>query len=107
MKKLTRKQQKALHLLFRHMAEDLNEKGLDQRKVLKETIAIPWTEHAIKEQMWRIIQIAMFGKQSTKDITTAEINQIVAVLNRELGEKFGVEVEFPCIEGFLEKLMKK
>lgn len=91
-------QNASLHLFFRLLAEELNDAGLDQRTVLKESVQIPWTETAIKEQIWRPIQQAVTGKASSTDLSRAEVGDIYEVLNRHLGSKFGVFVEWPNAE---------
>ena len=94
----TDQQNKALHLYFTHLAEDLNNAGLDMRKTLKPEISIPWTPANIKEFLWRPIQKAQVGKDSTKDLTTDELDKIYATLNRHLGEKFFIYTAFPSQE---------
>jgi len=91
----TIQQNKALHLFYRLLAEELNSCGLDMRVVLKPEISIPWSPNAVKEYLWRPIQIAQLQKQSTMDLTNVEIDRIYDVINRHLGEKFGVYVPFP------------
>lgn len=97
MVKRTDSQRKALEVFFKLLAEKLNEAGLDQREVLKPSIAIPWTQEAIKNQLWRPIQKALTNKQSTTELDkVSEIDQIHSVLLRHLGEKFGLDyIEFP------------
>lgn len=97
MEQRTSQQNQALHLFFKMLAEELNDAGLDQRTVLKETISIPWTQEAVKEQIWKPIQRAMFNKPSTRELDRVEeITQIHAVIMRELGERHGVEyIPFP------------
>lgn len=94
----TTRQNKALHLFFTMLMQELNDAGLDQRKVLKPSVDIPWTPHAIKEQLWRPIQESLLGKESTTELETKEMTQVWEVLNRHLGEKFGVHVPFPSEE---------
>lgn len=100
----TDQQNKALHLFFTQLATALNEAGLDMRRTLKPEIAIDWTPANIKEYLWRPIQVAAIGKESTKDLTTTEIDQVFAILNRHLGEKFGLETEFPSIESIINRM---
>lgn len=78
------------------------------RKVLKPSIEIRWTPHNIKEYLWRPVQIASLGKESTKDLNTKEIDIVWETLNRFLGERLGVHVPFPSLEEQgLEELAKK
>jgi len=101
--KRTIQQNKALHLFYAHLAEELNNAGLDMRKTLKPEIDIPWSPQTIKEYLWRPIQIAQLGKRSTTDLNTDEIDKIFDTINRHLGEKFGLNVEFPSIESLMEQ----
>ena len=97
-KQRTQQQNRALHLWFRHLAEELNAAGLDMRATLKPEISIPWTGETIKDFLWRPVQKAQLKKESTTELTTSEIDVIWETLNRHLGEKFGVHVPFPSIE---------
>jgi hypothetical protein len=108
----TKQQNKALHVLYRLLADNLNDAGLDMRKTLKPSIEIPWNPVSVKEFLWRPIQEAQLGKQSTTELTTVEIDEIFNTINRHLGEKFGLHVPFPSIDELiiqyetLEKLKK-
>ena len=94
----TPKQNKALHKYFTLLADALNSAGLDMRKTLRNDIEIPWDEYNVKEFLWRPIQEAMTGKHSTTELTTAEPSEIYAVLDRHLGEKFGIHVSWPSLQ---------
>lgn len=91
-------QNAALHLMFEQLAQELNDRGLDQRKVLKETVDIPWSKDSIKDFLWRPIQDALFDTTSTTDLKTKEIDEVFKLLQRHLNEKFNVGIEFPSIE---------
>ena len=92
---MTPSQRGALHLYFRRLAEALNDAGLDARKTLKPELEIPWTEAMIKDLLWRPIQVAMTGKHSTTELDKIEPGDIYSVLDRHLGEKFGLHDKFP------------
>lgn len=93
----TDQQRKALEVFFKLLADSLNNAGLDQRVVLKPSVSIPWTQQAVKDQLWRPIQIAMTSKKSTTQLEKQlEIDEIHAALMRHLGERFDLEyIEFP------------
>lgn len=91
----TNTQNRALHLYCRMLAEALNDAGLDQRQVLKPGIDIPWTPDAVKEQLWRPVQIAVIGKESTTDADSDEYSQVYDVLNRHLITRLCVSVPWP------------
>lgn len=94
----TVKQNRALHLYFNHLSEALNDAGLDMRRTLKSSIDIPWSGKTVKEYLWKPIMKAQLGKESTTEMTTKDMDKIFDTLNRHLGEKFGLVVDFPSIE---------
>lgn len=98
LKQRTKAQNDSLHLFCKLLSQSLNDAGLDQRKVLKPSISIPWTPIAVKESLWKPIQKAMFNKDSTTELekNSGEIDDVHAVLMRELGKTFHVEfIPFP------------
>jgi len=99
----TSRQNRALHLYFTHLADELNNAGLDMRKTLKPEIDIAWNNKTVKEYLWRPIMTAQLGKKSTIEMTTSDIDKVFDVITKHLGEKFGLEVEFPSIETILLK----
>lgn len=100
-KQRTLKQNKALHVLFQSLADELNDAGLDMRKTLKPEINISWNGKTVKEYLWRPVMKAQVQKESTTELNTKEIDMIFDTINRHLGEKFGLHVDFPSIETIL------
>lgn len=94
----TTQQNKALHVLFKLLADNLNNAGLDMRKTLKPGVEIPWSPGAVKEHLWRPVQELQLNKHSTTELTTVEIDEVFDTINRHLGEKFGLHTPFPSIE---------
>lgn len=103
MEKRTLTQNSALYKFFELLAKDLSDAGLDAKKVLKPEADIPFTPEMCKLLLWRPIQEVMFGTDSTKDLTTKQVNEVYLVLIRHLGEKFGITTAFPTIEDLIEK----
>ena len=99
----TLKQNAALHLMFTHLADELNQTGWDMRKTLKPSVDIPWTPQTIKEYLFKPIMQAQLQKQSTTELTTVEIDKVVDTLTKHLGQNTGVTVEFPSVESILRK----
>jgi hypothetical protein len=91
----TTKQNSALHKYFELLAEDLNSRGLDQRKVLKENVAIEWNKDSVKKYLWSPIQQAVIGETSTTKLERDQVDLVYVTLAKHLGEKFGVMVDFP------------
>jgi hypothetical protein len=105
--KRTATQNRALHLWFELLAEELNRAGLDMRLVLKPEVSIPWNKQTVKDYLWRPIQKAQLGKKSTTELTTAEIDKVFDTITLHLGEKFGKWcdfIPFPSIESMMDKL---
>jgi hypothetical protein len=94
-KKRSQAQNNAMHLWLSQVAGELNDAGWDMKKVLKPEVEIPWNLDLAKKFLWRPIQQAMLGKESTTKPTTSEYVQVYEVLNRHLANKFGVSVPWP------------
>lgn len=88
-------QNRAIHLYFTMLASELNEKGLDIRKVLRESFNIPWSKDSVKELIWCEVQKSMFGTTSTKQLTTDQVSQVFDVIHLHLINTFEVDVQFP------------
>jgi len=88
-------QNKALHLFFRLLADELNGAGFDIQKTMKKDFEIPWNEHTVKHLIWHKVQEVMTDKESTADLDTKEIDQIYQVVTRHLAQTTGVSVAFP------------
>jgi len=91
----TAKQNSALYQYFTLLAEDLNARGLDQRKVLKESVEIEWNKDSVKKYLWSPIQKAVMGEASTTKLDRGQVDLVYITLAKHLGEKFGVMVDFP------------
>ena len=100
-KQRTESQNKALHLYFTQLAEMLNDAGLDMRKVLKPSISIPWTPQTIKENLWKPVMEFQLQKSSTTEMTTKDIDEVYDVINKHIGEQFGISIEFPSQESLI------
>ena len=96
----TDQQRKAIEVYCRELAQALNDAGLDQRAVLakmREGVEIPWGQESVKDTLWRRVQIALTGKESTAKLNTDEVSKVYDTLNRWLGQTLGVSVPFPCM----------
>lgn len=104
--KRTIRQNKALHLWFTMLANDLNNAGLDMRVVLKPEIDIPWTPANVKEHIYKPILKALTLKESTTQMDTKDPTVIWDIINRHLGEKFDFEVPAFPSEELLDEYLK-
>lgn len=96
-----------MHLMFKMLADELNENGLTMQKVLKPGIEIYWTPEACKTYLWKPVQEAMFNKKSTTELDTRQVDQVFEVINKHIGEKFGLTIEFPSIEAIALQQIKE
>ena len=94
-RQVTQKQFNAMHLWCERLAEHLNDAGLDMRKMLKAEIEIPWSKDTVKNQLWRPIQIAICGIESTKEADKIDYPKVYETLNRHLLLKYNVSMEWP------------
>ena len=96
-KQRTLTQNRALHKFCSMLAEQLNDAGYDFRTFVKEGYPVPFNESLVKEHLWRPIQKAVTGKESTTKPETHEYSKIYDVLNQKLAEH-GVFVPWPSKE---------
>ena len=93
--KRTSQQNKSLHVFCRGLAKTFNDAGMDQRKVYaewKEGIEVPWTEEAVKKEIWTRFQKILCQKESTTELDTVEPSAIHQFLCQKLGETYGITV---------------
>lgn len=98
-------QNRALHKFFLIIVSELNELGMEfQYFGLKgQVLSTRYTTDIVKNQFWRPIQIALFDIESTRDINTKQINEVVDVIAKFFAEK-GVYVEFPNKEMLINEI---
>lgn len=89
--------------MFAMLAQQLTDAGFDMKRTLKPDVDIPWTKQTVKEYLWKPIMVALLNKESTTQLTTKEVDQVFSVLNRHLGDKLGIVLEFPSIETIINK----
>jgi hypothetical protein len=91
-RKRTLTQNAALHLFCRFLAETLNDAGLDMRIVIKPEVEIAWNTYSVKEYLWKPVQRAMQGKESTTEANRTDYTEVHEALSRHLAQRFGVQV---------------
>ena len=92
----TDKQRNAIEVYCAHVADEMNAAGHGLKAVLEQKVLdVPCTQENMKEIVFKGLTLAMFNKDSTTKLTTVEVNEVYEVMNRWLGEKFGVYVPFP------------
>ena len=96
-KQRTLSQNSALHLFCQQLADALNDAGFDFRTFIKAGYAVPFNDQLVKNFIWRPIQKAITGKDSTTKPETSQYAEIYDVLNVKLAE-YGLFVPWPCKE---------
>ena len=91
----TPQQNKAIYKYFTLLADDLNARGLDMKKVLKESVTIEWNKDMVKKYLWSPIQKAVIGEASTTRLDRKQVSEVYEVLANHLATKFDVIIDFP------------
>jgi len=96
-KQRTLTQNASMHLFFQLLSDALNDAGFDFRTFVKDGYPVPFNEMLVKEYLWKPIQKAITGKESTTKPETHEYGIIYDVLNMKLADH-GIYVPWPCKE---------
>ena len=96
----TKQQNKALHLWFNLVAEELNDKGYEQ-KITFGTKDCPWAKESVKAIFKKIAKFQVEEFKTSK-LTTKQLKLVEETLHRILAEE-GIHVEFPSIEQVYEE----
>jgi len=84
--------------MFERLSDILNENGLEMRVVLKPEYELWWNKQSVKTHLFKPLMHVMYDKWHTADLTTKEIDKVFEMLQKMLGEKFGLEIVWPSIE---------
>jgi hypothetical protein len=105
--KRSSQQNKSLHLLFTNISFELNIMGLEftYRGIKGKEIQTIYTPLIVKDYLWRPLQMALIGKESTTKLNHSDIEAIFMVLGKWFSEQ-GVVIEFPSIETLINKTKK-
>ena len=98
--KLTRQQQKALHVFLAMKAQQCRDAGITAQMAFNKTIELEMSDEMMKE-IWRQVQKALYGKKSTTQLSKqGEIDEIAEHLNRFFaGNDFNLPgIDFPSEE---------
>jgi len=90
----TQRQNRALHVFCRQLAETLREKDFDTAKFFKSGFEVPFTTEIVKDNVWKPIQRAVTNKERSSKLSRTEVSEVFDVINRLLAEK-GIHVPWP------------
>lgn len=88
-------QNRSMHKYFEELAIELNNAGITMQALIEE-LHIDHTKESVKS-IWRAIAKAKYGKESTTELTTKEIDEVYEEFNR-LVANFGIHIAWPSIE---------
>jgi hypothetical protein len=94
----TYRQNRTMHLLFRRMATALNEGGFEISHPFKPDLEIPWSEHSVKELLYRPIITSYFKVERSSILDTAQLSESMEILVDAVNRNTGVYVPIPSQE---------
>jgi hypothetical protein len=96
-KQRTHAQNNALHLYLSMVANELQNQGQTLQNIVKaiKKVEIIPTKENLKEVVWREIQKAILGKESTTFLTKHEVTEVYEVMSMWLAKNFGIDIPFP------------
>ena len=92
------KQNSTVHVLFRSMAEGLNDAGFYIPHPFKPDLEIPYSEHSVKELLYRPIIESVYGKSSSVELDTSQFSESMNLLIDAVNRNTGVLVLIPSEE---------
>lgn len=95
----TLRQNAAIHLYCELIAECLNEVGLtfSYTGIKGMKMELRYSKELIKETLWKPIQMALFGKESTTQLNREEVSEIAGQIEHFFASQ-GIDLPFPSIE---------
>lgn len=96
-KQRTTTQNAAMHKFFENLANTLNDAGIDFRVFIKAGYPVPFTPDLVKDHIWRPVQKAVTGHESTTKPKTHEYSIIYDCINVKLTDHEIYE-PWPCKE---------
>lgn len=91
----TGQQNKSLHVYCTELATELNNAGVTMQALI-ENLQVDHTKESVKS-IWRAIAKAKYGKESTTELTTDEIQAVYEEMNRMVAN-FGIHISWPSQE---------
>lgn len=93
----THKQNDSLHLYLEWVARELINKGYTLQDVVAQIkkAEITPTKDNLKEVVWRPMQIAVLGKERSRDLTKQEVDKVYEPISMWLSKNFEIDLPFP------------
>ena len=94
----TWRQNNTLHLLFRRMAEALNDAGFEIPHPFKPDLEIPYSEESVKELLYKPIITMYYKVGRSTDLDTEQLSESMTILVDAVNRNTGVYVPIPTGE---------
>ena len=94
----TYRQNRTLHLLFRQMATALNDASFEISHPFKPDLEIPWSEHSVKDLLYRPIITSYFKVERSSLLDTAQLSESMEILVDAVTRNTGVHCHIPSQE---------
>ena len=94
----TWRQNNTLHLLFRRMAEALNDAGFEIPHPFKPDLEIPYSEESVKELLYKPIITMYFKVDRSTDLDTEQLSESMTILVDAVNRNTGVYIPIPTGE---------
>jgi|SRR5210317_1888769 len=88
------KQNNSLHSFCSDLAQQLNDSHIQPQHFFKTGFNILWTMDMVKENIFKPIMKAITKNGKTSKASKKDIIETYEVINRELGERWGIHVEW-------------
>lgn len=91
-------QRNSLHKYCRLVAKDLNDCGITQQQTndaFKDGADIDNTMESVKEGVWRRIQKIVLGINSTENLKTHQVNEVLQPVQKFLAQRLGITTAWP------------
>ena len=94
----TYRQNRTIHLLFRQMATALNDAGFEISHPFKPDLEIPWSEHSVKDLLYRPIITSYFKVERSSLLNTEQLSESMDILVDAVNRNTGVHCPIPSQE---------
>ena len=93
-------QNKSFYKWIEEVASECEAQGVDRKTMVEDLsdASIPITGKFIKEVIWFHYMVAMYGKESTTQLTTKEMTEVEKSVTLHLQEHYGLQTKWPSQE---------
>lgn len=79
---------------MKELADELNDRGLTVKQVMKPTWDMEWTPELVKSEIVSKIAHAVAKTERTHELSTENLSKVVDVIDKNLLTKFDIDLPF-------------